>query len=54
MADSLTDPSNWRKALDAREDWLLHEIARIVERALDKTGSRPTPAQIRAQLEPRD
>jgi len=51
MADSLTDPSNWRKALDAREDWILHELARIVTEYLDLTGSPPTPQQIRAKLE---
>ena len=51
MADSLTDPSNWRRALDAREDWLLKLIVALTVEQLDLTGSPPTPQQIRAHLE---
>jgi len=51
MADSLTDPSNWRKALDAREDWILNLIRDFSIEHERSYRSPPTPQQIRAKLE---
>lgn len=51
MADSLPEPSNWHKALEARVDWLL-TLIRDFSIEYERTyGDPPSPQQIRQKLE---